>query len=273
MRISIMTDMEGVCGIVDMDNWCVPGGAYYDEGKKLLTKEINAAAEGFFEAGATEIYVVDGHGCGGINHLILDNRCKYARLYPGVWPFTLDEGFDVTATIGQHAMARTEFAHLAHTGTFHVFECTINDIPVGEYGQLIFCAQSLGITPIFASGDEAFTKEAKKLVKGIETVAVKRGLTPGRGDECSLEEYAARNLSAIHIHPEKARELIKEGAYKSLKKYIEKKDSFKVSGIKAPCKRVMRFRPSAEKPAFTIISEHSDSIIKLLNDPGKIVAD
>jgi len=48
---------------------------YYEEAKKLLTLEINAAVEGFFKAGATEIYVADGHGYGGINHLLLDQEC------------------------------------------------------------------------------------------------------------------------------------------------------------------------------------------------------
>ena len=40
-------------------------------------------------------------------------------------------------------------------------------------------AAQLGIRTIFASGDLALTKEAQALVPGIETVAVKRGTTPG----------------------------------------------------------------------------------------------
>ena len=68
MRIFMMTDQEGVAGVVDWE-WA---DANVDQAKRLLTLEANAAAEGFFEAGATSILVVDGHGQGGINPELLD---------------------------------------------------------------------------------------------------------------------------------------------------------------------------------------------------------
>ena len=46
-----MTDMEGVCGVINHDDWVMPTGMYYEEGKKLLTMEINAAVEGFMQQG------------------------------------------------------------------------------------------------------------------------------------------------------------------------------------------------------------------------------
>lgn len=64
MRVLIMSDMEGVSGIVD---WAqVNGGAaMYEEGRRHYTEEINAAVRGARSAGATEIVVVDCHGAGG----------------------------------------------------------------------------------------------------------------------------------------------------------------------------------------------------------------
>jgi D-amino peptidase len=65
MRVLIMSDMEGVSGIV---KWAqVNGGAaMYEEGRRLYTEEINAAVRGAKAAGATEIVAVDCHGAGGI---------------------------------------------------------------------------------------------------------------------------------------------------------------------------------------------------------------
>ncbi len=50
MKIYIMTDMEGVCGVLNHDDWVMRDGRYYAEGRKLLTLEINSAIEGFFQA-------------------------------------------------------------------------------------------------------------------------------------------------------------------------------------------------------------------------------
>src|SRR5947208_1108315 len=57
MRVMIMSDMEGVSGIVAWEQ--VNGGAaMYEEGRRLYTEEINAAVRGAKAAGATEIVAV-----------------------------------------------------------------------------------------------------------------------------------------------------------------------------------------------------------------------
>src|SRR5919199_1248621 len=82
MRVLIMSDMEGVSGIVVWEQ--VNGGApMYEEGRRLYTEEINAAVRGARAAGATEIVVVDCHGAGGgwtFNSLVpelLDPGCDW----------------------------------------------------------------------------------------------------------------------------------------------------------------------------------------------------
>ena len=63
MKVHIISDMEGVAGIVKSEQ--VSGGeALYEEGRRLYTEEINAAVRGAKAAGATEIVVMDHHGAG-----------------------------------------------------------------------------------------------------------------------------------------------------------------------------------------------------------------
>ena len=71
MRIYIMTDMEGVAGVLNADDYLLPGARYYEVARELVTLETNAAIEGLLDAGATEFLVVDGHGPGAINPLLL----------------------------------------------------------------------------------------------------------------------------------------------------------------------------------------------------------
>lgn len=37
MKIYIMTDLEGVAGVLDFENWCEPSSRYYEAAKELLT--------------------------------------------------------------------------------------------------------------------------------------------------------------------------------------------------------------------------------------------
>jgi D-amino peptidase len=245
----------------------MPTSRNYEEGRRLLTLEINAAVEGFFAAGATEILVADGHGAGGVNQLLLDRRTLFMRGFPGPWPFGLEKGYHAAAWVGQHAKAGTPFAHIAHTGWFNVLDYRINGVSVGEFGQLVYCASSLGVPSIFGSGDEAFCREAAALVPGIETVAVKRGITPGSGDEYDTEGYRGRNLAAVHPHPEKARELIRAGAERALRRLAEKPVQFKLQTLTAPYRREVSYRPNGNTPAYRAAASHATDIIAMLNTP------
>jgi len=41
MKIYLMTDMEGVAGILNHDDWVLPTGRFYDQGRRLLAEEVN----------------------------------------------------------------------------------------------------------------------------------------------------------------------------------------------------------------------------------------
>lgn len=269
ISVYIMTDMEGVAGVLDFEQWTSPQSRYYDLGKEFLTREVNAAIEGFARGGATEFLVADGHGHGAINPQLLDARAQLARNWaPPPYPFSMERGMTFCAYVGQHAMSRTELAHLAHTGSCSVWETTINGHPVGEFGEGALCAAQLGLRTIFASGDLALTKEAQALVPGIETVAVKRGTTPGRGDECDAETYAKRNLGAIHFAPERARQMILAGAERAIRRALAD-PSLGVVPLQPPFERVTILRAQKELPQRIGRASHPDSVIALLNAPLK----
>ena len=265
MKIYMMTDMEGVCGVINHDDWVVPSGRYYEQGRKLLTLEVNAAVEGFFQAGASEVMVVDGHGHGGVNHLLLDSRTVFSRGWHGPYPFGLDETFDVIAFIGQHAKAGTPFAHLAHTNSFAIQDCVINRLSVGEFGEMVLLGSTLGIPAIFASGDKALTLEAGNLVPGIETVAVKVGVNPCRGDHETAEAYAQMNLGAVHLHPEQARAKIRSGAETALKRFLDDRLRFRLVELLPPYTRSIQYRACSVTPAYTTVHDNQPDLTALLN--------
>src|SRR5438034_7544840 len=77
----IVTDMEGVGGVNSADEQLLPGQRRYDESRRLLTGELNAAVAGALEAGATEIVVWDGHD--GSRSLSIDDMDTRVKLIQG----------------------------------------------------------------------------------------------------------------------------------------------------------------------------------------------
>ena len=265
MRIYIMTDMEGVSGVLNFRDWCQPTNRYYETGKDLLTHEVNAAISGFFDGGVAEIVVVDGHGAEGIDIRLLDSRVEMLTDWPEGYPFLLDDSYDCIAWVGQHAKAGTEYAHLPHTGEFHILDLSVNGRSLGEFGQLAMCASSLGVRSIFGSGDLAFTKEARELIPGIEVVSVKRGVRSGTGNECSTEDYSRRNEAAIHIPPARARTMICDGARKAAQRALN--EDFGLIPVTPPFERVVRSRATSIEPAREIKTSHPTNFIELLGMP------
>jgi D-amino peptidase len=209
VRVLIMTDMEGVSGIVDWPQ--VNGGApMYEEGRRLYTEEINAAVRGAFAGGATEVVVVDCHGAGGpwsFNSLIpdlLDPRCDWVAHHTWTgYTELLEQGCDAALFVGMHAKAGTEDGILSHTVSSEAWHnLWFNGVLVGETGINAALCGHWGCPVLLVTGDEATCREAKALLgEGLTTVAVKRGLT---------------RFSARQIPPARARRMIEEGARKSL---------------------------------------------------------
>ncbi len=100
MKIYIMTDMEGVAGVLSSVDYCDPGARYYEVGRELTTLETNAAIEGALAAGADDFLVVDGHGAGAIDPVKLHPAARLFAGRPMGYPFGCDRGFDAAFVIG-----------------------------------------------------------------------------------------------------------------------------------------------------------------------------
>ncbi|HMQ53652.1 MAG TPA: M55 family metallopeptidase [Anaerolineae bacterium] len=209
MRVLIMSDMEGVSGIVVWSQ--VNGGAaMYEEGRKLYTEEINATVRGAKAAGATEIVVVDCHGAGGdwsFNSLVpelLDPDCDWVAHHAwSRYTELLEQGCDACLLIGQHARAGTPDGVMCHTiSTTTWRNLWFNDDLVGEVGINAALCGHYGVPVLLVTGDVATCREAKEILgNGLTTVAVKRGLS----------RYSARQIPPI-----RARQMIEEGARQAL---------------------------------------------------------
>ncbi len=193
MKVLIGTDIEGVAGVVSFASQTGADSRYYEAAKKLLTAEVNAAVEGLLEAGADDIIIMDGHGCGAIHFESLHPKAKLLHGRPcSPWK-VMNEVFascDVTVMIGQHAMAGIQAGNLNHTqSSASVDYYKLNGKKIGEIAQWALHCGALGLPLIFLSGDEAACQEAEELLDGIETATVKQGL--GRNSAISLSAQAA----------------------------------------------------------------------------------
>src|SRR5688572_210199 len=103
-RVYISADMEGVAGVVNSEQ-LGPEGFEYERFRKLLTAEVNAAARGALEAGASEITVADSHG-NGLSVLPEELHPRARLIRAGPRPLGMAEGvergFDAAFLIGYH---------------------------------------------------------------------------------------------------------------------------------------------------------------------------
>jgi D-amino peptidase len=209
VKVHIISDMEGVAGIVKWQQ--VTGGdPMYEEGRRLYTEEINAAIRGARAAGATEIVVMDCHGAGkawDFNSLIpelLDPGCEF--VVQDEWTeYTafLEGGCDAALFVAMHAMAGAPDGVMNHTVSGQAWRnLWFNGTLVGETGINAALCGTWSCPVLLVTGDEATCREATELLgPGLATVPVKWGL--GR--------FSARQLA-----PQRARELIEDGAKNAL---------------------------------------------------------
>lgn len=221
MKVFVITDMEGVAGVVSSVDYCAPDSRYYEVGRTLTTLETNAAIEGALEAGATDFLVVDGHGHGAIDPQQLHPAARLLTGRPMSYPFACDATFDAAFIVGQHAKANADGGHLAHSGSFNTDDHVLNGRSLGELGINMLFAAYFGVPTVLVTGDLACCDEAAALVPAIETVSVKDGLKRGAPPDLTGEEAWRYNGAAIHLHPQVARERIREGARRALGRRAE----------------------------------------------------
>ncbi|MEM1508363.1 MAG: M55 family metallopeptidase [Thermofilaceae archaeon] len=205
MKVFVMTDLEGATGVAGTWEDFNPGGRLHEEARRMLTRDVNAAVEGAFRGGADEVVVLDGHGAAF--SILLEDLNPEAKLIRGRRVLEmegLDESFDAVLAVGAHAMAGTPFALLCHTLSHTAIqEIKVNGLLVGEVGLWALIAGYYGVPFAMVAGDATAVEEAKRLVKRVEGVAVKR----------ATSMYAAECL-----HPSITYKMIAGSAENALKK-------------------------------------------------------
>ncbi|HWF45741.1 MAG TPA: M55 family metallopeptidase, partial [Bryobacteraceae bacterium] len=127
--IFIITDAEGVAGVCRQEQ-TDPKDA---EMRQLLTGEINSAVAGFFDGGATDVFVWDGHdGHQTLSALTIDSRA-HVILGPLPADMLFERHFSAVAFVGQHARADTIGGVMAHSySSLGIQNLLMNGEPVGE---------------------------------------------------------------------------------------------------------------------------------------------
>lgn len=189
MKIYIHTDLEGISGIENgqMIKRNDPHRRYSIE---CLMADVNAAIEGAFCGGATEVTVLDSHGGGGNFDLsLLDSRADFDKKVNKKWWGKLDDSYDGTFFIGAHAMAGTINAFLDHTQSgksWHNY--WVNGRKMGELAQWAMVAGHFNVPMLMVSGDQAACVEAREFFDPIECAVVKRGTSRSEALLVDLEE-------------------------------------------------------------------------------------
>ncbi len=211
MNVYLSVDMEGIAGISHPDP-TRRADAGYPAAVALMVGEANAAIEGAFDGGASEVLVNDSHG--GMFNLApaeLDPRAtllqgqKAWSMVAGAGPLTDGEParFGVALFVGYHARAGHPTGTIAHTYSGRPVETRLNGRPTGEYGLNAVCLGAWGVPVGLVAGDDALAAEVADWLPWAERVVVKR---------------AAGTSAAASLHPARARELVRAGARRAIER-------------------------------------------------------
>jgi len=183
-KVFMITDMEGVDGIFNSELQCIPfQSPRWEESRKLLTGEVNAAVDALFEGGASEVVVWDGHDSSRtLSSLDIIPKARLLTGTPVSPTLELDPSYAAVIFIGQHAMAGAEKGVLSHSYSSEgIQNMWVNDKPVGEIGGRVMLAGAFGVPVIMLSGDTAACKELRDLVPEAECAEVKTGVSRTAG--------------------------------------------------------------------------------------------
>jgi D-amino peptidase len=216
-KVFVITDMEGVDGIFSSELQCIPfESPRWAESRKLLTGEANAAVDGLFAGGATEVVVWDGHDSSRtLSAAEINPRARLLTGTPVSPTLELDASYSAIIFIGQHAMAGARGGVLSHSyDSQHVQNIWVNNKPVGEIGGRVMLAATFGIPAVMLSGDRAACDEFHDLVPEGECAEVKRGVS---------------RTSGFTLSHQAACELIRQKTQRAMKRLPEFKP-YRISG-------------------------------------------
>lgn len=206
-KVYISVDLEGIAGVV-ANTQTSPSGQNYEWARRQMIAETNAAIDGAFAGGATEVLVNDSHGPQtNLRPDEIDRRAMMITGQPKPLGMTmgLDSTFDAAVYIGYHAPGSTANAVHGHTFSGALKVVRLNGKEVGEYGLNAMVAGYWGVPVVFISGDKAAVEMAQDFIPGVDGLAVKEG----------IGYYAAKTMN-----PLEAREKISAGVRAALVKRV-----------------------------------------------------
>lgn len=208
MRVAVCADMEGLSGI-DRYEHCFPSWRQeYRHGVRMLVGDLEAAIEGAFEAGATEVALADWHFLGRNIPAAAFPDLPIRRLWQGGRPLIGPEGLgspDAAVLVGVHAAAGNPEGFLSHT-FWRGMSLLLDGVPLSEAALWSLALGAEAIPVALVAGDQRATEEAAVLLPGVRSVAVKAGTS---------------RTSAMLRPPPDAREELKETAREALREAPE----------------------------------------------------
>lgn len=209
MRVFISVDMEGISGLV---RWMdvSSNGIDFAANRIAMTLDANAAIDGAFAGGATEVIVEENHGVEDLCVLdmqVIDPRSSVVRGAgrPGATTMALlNEQVGVVLLVGHHARAGSFPGIMAHTISYGGFKrVLLGSEPIGEADFFARRAGEFGVPIGMVSGDQIVAEQVLEIAPQAEAVIIKEALG---------------NQAAHCLAPDRARELIAAGAQRAVQR-------------------------------------------------------
>jgi D-amino peptidase len=211
VKVFLSIDMEGVSGLV---RWAdvAKAGQDYPRNRSLLTADVNAAIEGGYAGGATEIVVEENHGVEDLCNVVMDEvdpRCSVVRgagRPEATCMAALDASIGVVLLVGHHARAGSFPGIMAHTVSYGAFRAVrVAGQDIGEGEIFTIRAGELGVPVGLVTGDQVVGEQLRKRAPWIEAVEVKQALSMQAGRV---------------IPPQRAQGLIRDGAERAVRRAL-----------------------------------------------------
>lgn len=195
MNVFLLTDLEGIPGVLSIDA-IASGTAAYADACVRLTQSINDCARICRAAGADQVYFLDGHGGGGnVRADLLDGSAVQTNI--AGWEALLRDGaIDCQIELGAHARAGTINGFLDHTiSSRQWFALRVNGTEYSELAMHAALCGQYGVPVVCCIGDETACRQAQEYIPSIRTAAVKRA--EGRNRAVPLPDCDAAVRAAI----------------------------------------------------------------------------
>ena len=177
MNVFIITDIEGIVGVTDID-FVDKSNEKYSLACRLLEKSINLAIDTCLRCGAERVYYLDGHGGGGNVDRYKIHSAANSCTITDLETLLRTGSIDCVIELGAHARAGTIGGFLDHTVSSRKwFSHRVNGLEMSELSLHAILCGAYGVPVVACVGDEAACQQAKEYIPNIYTGAVKSART------------------------------------------------------------------------------------------------